>query len=143
MYTYICRINIYSHHSCKSLGSNCTEKQVDRFMFYAHCTVLWKRQITWKKKRATVPCKGVKNNEKTHTDEVIAITLYDIEFVVHVEIMFNDRTHDVIDHVYSSNIFEEHRIKHRGNYLILCGQITTSVLEKRTTASNKQSALLL
>lgn len=30
-------------------------------------------------------------------------SLYDIGFVVHVEILFNDRTHDVIDHVYLKN----------------------------------------
>lgn len=30
-------------------------------------------------------------------------SLYDIEFVVHVEILFNDRTHDVIDHVHFRN----------------------------------------
>lgn len=30
-------------------------------------------------------------------------SLCDIKFVVHVEIMFNDRTHHVIDHVYLKN----------------------------------------
>lgn len=40
---------------------------------------------------------------KKHTQMRLLPSLYDIEFVVHVEIMFNDKTHHVIDHVYLKN----------------------------------------
>lgn len=40
---------------------------------------------------------------KKHAQKRLLPPLYDIEFVVHVEIMFDDGTHDVIDHVYLKN----------------------------------------
>lgn len=40
---------------------------------------------------------------KKHTQMRLLPSSYDIEFVEHVEIMFNDKTHDVIDHVYLKN----------------------------------------
>jgi len=40
---------------------------------------------------------------KKYTQMRLLPSLYDIGFFVHVEIVFNDTTHDVIDHVYLKN----------------------------------------